>query len=146
MFVIVDQYGCYLAKIWTAQPSDKKGEVNNFVINSHFHHDFERALKFSSNIEASAVLGVLDHDIDARVKELKQVVYHAGEQRYLKSINIEQAHSHGKVVTKSVAKWCKSVDEALPFTDQEGLKAIVALTERGENLNGNFGYVTVKYV
>lgn len=146
MFVIVDQYGCYLTKIWTAQPSSKKDEVNNFVINSHFHHDIEKCMKFSSKTEASAVLNVLDHDIDARVKELKQVIYHVGDNRYLKSINIEQAYSHGKLVAKNTSKWSKNVDEALPFSDQEGLKAIVALTERGENLNGNFGYVTVKYV
>lgn len=146
MFVIVDQYGCYLAKIWTAQPSDKKGEVNNFVINSHFHHDFERALKFSSKSEASAVYDIIDYNIDARVKELKQVIYHTQQKRYLKSVNIEQAHSGGRIVTKNVSKWCVDVDEALPFTDQEGLKAVLALTDRGENINGNYGCVVVKYV
>lgn len=146
MFVIVDQYGCYLAKIWTAQPSDKKGEVNNFVINSHFHHDFERALKFSSKTEASAVLNTLNHDIDARVKELRQVIYHTVQKRYLKSVNIEQAYSGGRIVTRNIAKWSRNVDEALPFTDQEGLKAVLALTDRGENINGNYGCVVVKYV
>jgi len=146
MFVIVDQYGCYLAKVWTAQPSDKKDEVNNFVINSHFHHDFERALKFSNKSEASSVIKILDHDIDARVKELRQVIYHTLQNRYLKSVNIEQAHSAGRLVTKNVSNWSGNVDEALPFTDQEALKAVLALTDRGETLNGNRGCVVIKYV
>ena len=146
MIVILNENGSYLSRLNSAQPSDMSDGLKNYVVNAYFNSDIKKAMKFETFSDADKVVGVIDDNEDLEAKELKQVVFHTGDHRYLRSIKIEQAYSNGRLVAKNVSTWTKDIAEALPFTDQEGLNSIVALTERGENLNGNFGYITTKFV
>ncbi|WAX22556.1 hypothetical protein [Acinetobacter phage vB_AbaP_HB01] len=146
MIVIKDKHGTYLSKIWTAKPEYLGGAGKNHVLNTLFHHDISKAMTFDNENDARLLLPIISDQIEAEVSVLKQAIYHKGDGRYLKSVHIEQAYSKGKLVAKNVSKWTLRIEEALQFTDFDSMNALLALTERGENQNGNYGQLTTKYV
>ncbi|QIW91563.1 hypothetical protein vBAbaMD22_50 [Acinetobacter phage vB_AbaM_D22] len=146
MIVIKDKYGSYLSKIWTAKPEYLESSGKNHVLNTLFHHDISKAMTFDNEREANLLIPLIVDEIEAGVSTLKQAIYHKGDGRYLKSVSVEQAYSKGRLVAKSVSKWTLRIEEALQFTDFDSMNALLALTERGENQNGNYGQLVTKYV
>lgn len=146
MVVIKDKQGRYLSRIWSAKPEYLVNSGKNHVMNTMFHHDLSKAMTFDSENDANKLIPLVQDEIEAGVCALKQAIYHQGDGRYLKSVNVEQAYSKGKLVAKCHSKWTLRVEDALQFTDFDSMNAILALTERGENQNGNYGQVITKYV
>lgn len=142
MIVIKDQNGNYLSRLNTAQPSDMKDDCKNFIFNSYFNCDLNKAMKFGSKAEAKEIIKVIDGCFELEVVKLKHVVYHKGDKQYLISIETRRVHDEdGDLVAKTTTRWSGNITDALRITDVEVLKNIVAICERSEVLNGNVGYV-----